>query len=219
MAKILRQKHGHQLDHIGIGVPDTAAGVAEIEEQIGAKIALDPPIPDQWYWSGALPLSSDSFVEIIGPNPTNEIAAPLRPWLSRLQKPSVHFWYVAVEDMAEIAREAEKAGGSVIFETLVNEEDDPTRSRYTYAGLGPDFVLQKPSLIQWERHIQRRDFHDLPINCEIVSLELFHPNAKRYNPLLAHLGIDARISEGDSRFRFVLNTPKGEVVFDNPGVM
>ncbi|MEM7101189.1 MAG: VOC family protein [Pseudomonadota bacterium] len=219
LNNIIRQSHGHQLDHIGIGVADTEAGVAEIEALTGAKIALDPPIEDQWYWSGALPLGSDSYAEIIGPNPTNDISAPLRPWLSQLDKPSVHFWYIAVKSMAEFSLAAEAAGASVIFETQVNEEDDPASSRYIYAGLGPDFVLQKPSLIEWERHVQREGFHNLPVVCELVSLELFHPNAAQYNPVLEHLGCDARIETGESRFRFALDTPNGRVVFDNPGVM
>ncbi|MEM7079861.1 MAG: VOC family protein [Pseudomonadota bacterium] len=219
MANILRQGHGQQIDHIGIGVRDTEAGVAEIEALTGAQIALDPPGKDQWYWSGALPLAQDSYLEIIGPNPTNEIEHPLRPWVSQLQTPSVHFWYIAVQDMADFSREAEAAGASVIFETQVNEDDDPARSKYTFAGLGPDFVLQKPSLIQWERHIQRSGFAALPVVCTVESLELFHPNAETYNPVFSQLGLDARIQPGDSRFRLVLDTPKGQIVFDNPGVM
>ena len=170
--------------------------------------------------SGAAPCPwRDSYVEILGPNPTNDIQSPLRPWVSQLKKPSVHFWYIAVDDMEDFARDAEVAGASVIFQTLINEEDDPSRSRYTFAALGPDFVLQKPSLIQWDRQIQRKDFAGNDVVCEIVSLKLFHPNAEVYNPVLAQLGIDARLQTGDSRFRFALNTPKGEVVFDNPGPM
>ncbi|MEM7016082.1 MAG: VOC family protein [Pseudomonadota bacterium] len=218
MANILRQGHGLQLDHVGISVPDTESGIAQFESLTGAPVALDPPEPDQWYWSGTVPLAKDSFLEIVGPNPTNEIDHPMRPYVSQLKKPAVTFWYAAVRDIDKLAQDAEVAGGSVMFKTLVNEEDDPARSRFTFGALGPDFVLQKPSLIQWERQIQRTGFNDMEVVCKVLALELFHVNAEVINPVLAQLGFDIRIHEGDSRFRLVLDTPNGEVVFDNPGV-
>ena len=38
MTNIIRRSHGFQLDHIGLGVPDTKDGVKWVEEKTGAKV-------------------------------------------------------------------------------------------------------------------------------------------------------------------------------------
>ncbi len=217
MAQILRRGHGQQIDHIGIGVPDTEASVAQIEALTGARIALDPPEADQWYWSGTLPLSADSFIEVLGPNPNSDAPNPLRGYISGLKKPSVYFWYIAVDDIDAFSREASAAGAPLEYTTTTNAEDDPARSRVTYAALGPGFIPQKPCIIQWHRQVHRKAFLEIEVVCEVTSLDVFHPTAEQVNPALTKLGIDVPLRTGDSRLPLTLSTPKGEVVFDNSG--
>ncbi|MEM6999143.1 MAG: VOC family protein [Pseudomonadota bacterium] len=218
MARILRRSHGQQLDHIGIGVPDTLSGVEKIRTLTGARVDLHDPEPGQWYWSGSFLLARDSYVEIVGPNPEYQGRQPMHTLTSRLSQPTVLFWYVATDDLKDLARAASAAGGVVQHIEWINvEDDDPAYSRYGRAILGPGFIPQKPCLIQWDRQLRQRADNGVLAECTLVSLELFHPDASAVNPLLAALNIDARIAEGPSRLRLSLDTPNGRVVFDNPG--
>ena len=81
---IIRRSHGFQLVLIGLGVPDTEAGVKLIEEQTGASVDLHDPEPDQWYWSGSLAIGEASFLEIIGPNPDYRKFQPFAALLKNL---------------------------------------------------------------------------------------------------------------------------------------
>ena len=100
MTNIIRRSHGFQLDHIGLGVPNTRDGVKWVEEKTGAKVDLHDPEPNQFYWSGSLAIGENSFLEIIGPNPNYKKFQPFGALLKTLSEPQLLFWYVAVEDFA-----------------------------------------------------------------------------------------------------------------------
>ncbi|MEM7217326.1 MAG: VOC family protein [Pseudomonadota bacterium] len=218
MTNILRHGHGQQLDHVGIGVPDTEAGVAELCRLTGAHIELHDPEPGQWYWSGVFLLAVDSYVEIVGPNPAFTGRHPMRTLTERLTRPTLMFWYVATDDLRGLAAAAAAAGGAVEHIEWVNvEEDRPDHSRYGRAILGPGFIPQKPCLIQWDRQVRRMGERGERAQCALRELALFHPTAADVNPVLETLGIDARLQPGASRLKLTLDTPNGVVVFENPG--
>lgn len=218
MPEILRRSHGQQLDHIGIGVPDTEAGIIEISALTGAHIELHDPEPGQWYWSGAMLLAEDSYVEIVGPNPDFKGWHPMHRLATKLTRPTVQFWYIATDDLRGLAEKAAEVGGTVEHMEWINvEEDDPSFARYGRAVLGPGFIPQKPCLIQWDRQVRRLAERGFEAECKLVSLDLWHPTAKAVNPVLQALEIDARLQPGLSRLRLTLDTPNGTVVFDNPG--
>jgi len=218
MTEILKRGHGQQLDHIGIAVPDTEKGVAEIRAITGAHVDLHPPEPGQWYWSGAFLIAKDSYVEIVGPNPEFQGNHPMHSLVKKLTGPTVLFWYIATDDLKGLAEQAACAGGAVDHIEWVNvEEDDLAFSRYGRAILGPGFIPQKPCLIQWDRQTRRMGDRGISPQCRLVGLELFHPTANDVNPVLEKLGIDARLQPGISRMKITLDTPRGIVVFDNPG--
>ena len=63
----------------------------------------------------------------------------------------------------------------------------------------------------------RKGVEGAPAQCEIVSLDLFHPTADVANQAMEKMGIDACLTPGPSRFRLEIACPKGNAVFDNPG--
>ncbi|MEM7286227.1 MAG: VOC family protein [Actinomycetota bacterium] len=216
MADILRRGHGGQLDHLGIGVPDTEDWAGRFETMTGATVHVGEPEPDQFYWSASLPISADSYIELVGPNPDYRGDLPNFEYLKQLTQPSIDFWYIATDDIDGLAIEAEAVGGLIENVDWVNRGGlEPRRSGYGRAILGPGWIPQRPCIIQWDHQVSRHG--DAAPECAIASFELFHPTAAESNRLLEDLGIEARLSPGPSRFRLVLDTPNGELVFDNPG--
>ncbi|MEM9621119.1 MAG: VOC family protein [Pseudomonadota bacterium] len=218
MASILRRGHGLQVDHIGISVPDVELGIAEFERLTGTRVAIDDPEPDQWYWSGVIPIAADSYVEVVGPNPEFSGQHPMLNLTLQLSGPTVFFWYIATDDIEGLATQAAAAGGAIEHIEWVNRDNaHPDAHQYGRAILGPGFVPQRPCVIQWDRQIPRQATIGIEPECELTSLDLFHPTAAESNAIMEKLGIDARIQPGASRLRLVLNTPNGEVILDNPG--
>ena len=74
---VVRRSHGFQLDHVGLGVPDTEQGVDWVRSQTGADILLHAAEPDQWYWSGSLPIGKESFLEVIGTKTSRTRVQPI----------------------------------------------------------------------------------------------------------------------------------------------
>ena len=101
--KLVLNRGGTPLDHVALGVPDTERGVAEISRLTGFTPTLTEPEPNQFYWSGALPLGSGRFLEILGPNPAFRGFNPFIEIVKRLDKPRPLFWYVATNDFGAFA--------------------------------------------------------------------------------------------------------------------
>lgn len=214
---ILRRSHGFQVDHIGLGVPDTAEGVAWLRQQTGASVWLREPWPDQWYWSGALPIGEKSFLEIIGPNPGWRRFHPFKAVLSELTTPTLLFWYVAVDDFEAFSQRARASGTPIQNVEAVNVDGSASpRAGYRRGYVGPGFMTERPNIIEWVRYPTFE--HEGEAQCRLVGFDLANPKAAQLNQVFDHLGIDIQVSEGPSRIAVELMTPTGPWRIENPGI-
>ncbi|MEO1044568.1 MAG: VOC family protein [Pseudomonadota bacterium] len=206
---------GTPLDHIAIGVPDTERGVEELGEVLGYKPVLTKPEPDQFYWSGSLPLGAGRFLEILGPNPEYRKFNPFIEIVRRLEQPQPLFWYVATDNFARFEAAAKAAGAPVERVQTVSHEVHGTITDYTRGIIGPGFLSVSPNVIEWRSRFAALTEGDGP---EFVSLELAHPEADRLNSAFKVLGINQHVSKGPHRIGLNLNTPKGPVSFAGDGL-
>ena len=213
---IHRHAHAWQVDHIGLGVPDTEAGVKWLSELCGVTIELREPEKGQWYWSGGLSIGGESFLEIIGPNPHYSGFQPFKTHLAGLKRPSLLFWYIAVDDFAALQTHA-RAGRIPIerVEHINANREDAASATYRRGFVGPGFLSQRPNVIEWEYRPKREAYDD---RCKLKDFRLSHPKADTMNAAFEYLGIDIRAAKGASNIGITLSTPKGEVAFDNPGM-
>lgn len=138
MTNIIRRSHGFQLDHIGLGVPNTEDGVKWVEEQTGAKVDLHDPEPDQFYWSGSLAIGEESFLEIIGPNPNYKKFQPFAALIKSLSEPQLLFWYIAVTDFQAFKTLARQTKSKLERVEGVNiENDEGAQASYWRGLIGP----------------------------------------------------------------------------------
>ncbi|MEM9261946.1 MAG: VOC family protein [Pseudomonadota bacterium] len=212
-GRILRRGHGFQLDHIGLAVPDTAKGVAFVEEKTGATPHLGPPQPGNFYWSGALSIGKESYLEIIGPNPDHRGVHPFKSVMAGLSEPTLMFWYVATDDFEAFAKKVENASARLQQIVRVDAQDDQGAD-YTRAIIGPGFLSQRPSVIEWRRRSIRSP---VDIRCTLKSFSLSLRRPKELNSLFAKLGVDTPVHDGPSGMSITVDTPKGEIEFTNAG--
>ncbi|MEM6476796.1 MAG: VOC family protein [Pseudomonadota bacterium] len=206
---------GTSLDHVAIGVPDTERGVQEIAERIGFEPLLTEPEPGQFYWSGAVPLGSGKFLEILGPNPAFRKFNPFIEMVKRLDQPRPIFWYVATDDFAAFQTAAKAAGAPVERVQTVRHEKQGVLTDYTRGIIGPGFLSVSPNVIQWR---SRNSNFDDSEGLTFLGLELSHPEADRLNTAFTTLGIDQKVHTGPHRMALRLGTPKGEVEFAGEGM-
>lgn len=217
MVEVLRRSHGLQVDHIGLGVPNTRDGVEWLCKETGAEVFLRDPQPDSWFWSGVLPIGHRSFLEVIGPNPDWKKFHPFMAVLRELKQPTLLFWYVAVDDFDAFAQQAKTLRAPMENVESVNLDDaDPDRSAYRRGYLGPGFLTERPNVIEWVRHV---DIHgDATPICRLSEFDLANPNADRLNRLFEGLGIDLAVRRGPSSIKVTLETPIGPWSLENRGI-
>ncbi len=214
---ILTRGHGFQVDHVGLGVPDTPRGVEWLRNETGGNVTLKDPEPDQWYWSGSLDIGDDSFLEVIGPNPAWSKFQPFGALLKTLSEPTLLFWYIAVSDFSafvELSR-SKKAKLERIEEVNLNSSS-PEHSSYKRAYIGPGFMSERPNVIEWVRKAD--PLSDQAPSCTLTDFRLANPKARKINSVFQSLGINVNVKRGPSSIGLTLDTPKGAWSLDNPGI-
>ncbi|MEQ3746128.1 MAG: VOC family protein [Henriciella sp.] len=217
MTNIIRRSHGFQLDHIGLGVPNTEDGVKWVEEQTGAKVDLHDPEPDQFYWSGSLAIGEESFLEIIGPNPNYKKFQPFAALIKSLSEPQLLFWYIAVTDFQAFKTLARQTKSKLERVEGVNiENDEGAQASYWRGLIGPGFLSERPNVIEWLKR-PHRESQDTPV-CKLTDFRLANPHADQINDVFGKLGIDVPVSKGASSIGMTIDTPNGPWSLKNEGV-
>lgn len=217
MTNIIRRSHGFQLDHIGLGVPNTEDGVKWVEEQTGAKVDLHDPEPDQFYWSGSLAIGEESFLEIIGPNPNYKKFQPFAALIKSLSEPQLLFWYIAVTDFQAFKTIARQTKSKLERVEGVNiESGEGVQASYWRGLIGPGFLSERPNVIEWLKRPDRESL-DTPV-CKLTDFRLVNPQADQINDVFGKLGIDVPVSKGASSIGMTIDTPNGPWSLENEGV-
>ena len=215
-SSVLIRSHGLPVDHVALAVPDMQGAVREIHALTGAEPRFADPEPGQWYWSGALGLGTDSFLEILGPNPGHAGFHPLKALISGYRRPQVLFWYLATDDFDGLAGKVKESGSPVERIETVRFERDGRESHYKRGIIGPGFISQRPCVIEWRQRVEGLWQAD-GAACRLKRLELRHPHADSMNALFATLGVDLAVLAGPSWIGLELETPNGPVRFENEG--
>ena len=214
-GRVLKRGHGFPVDHIALAVPDTEGGVRYVEQLTGVKPTLTKSDPKDFYWSAALGIGEDSFLEVIGPNPDHKGVHPFKSFMAGLKEPAVMFWYIATDGFDAFVRRVELAGETLSNIVTVDPETSANDSDYTRAGIGKRFETQRPNVIEWRK---RSVEQSTDIQCRMTGFSLSHPKPDALNGLFEALSIDAVVKKGPSRIGLTLQRPKGEVTLANAGV-
>lgn len=213
-GRVLTRGHGFPLDHIALAISNTEDGVRYVERLTGVAPTLTRRDANDFYWSAALEIGEDSFLEVIGPNPDHRGVHPLKSFMAGLKQPTLLFWYIATDDFDAMARRIEAAGETLKMVVVVDPEKSANGSDYTRAAIGSGFVSQRPGLIEWrKRSLEPPSEHA----CRMTGFLLRHPKPERLNKLFEQIGVDLVVARGPSLIGITLETPKGEIVIENPG--
>ena len=213
-GRIMTRGHGFPLDHVALAVSDTEAGVAHVEALTGVRPTLTQRDKKDFYWSAALEIGEDSFLEVIGPNPDHRGIHPLKSFMAGVKEPTLLFWYIATDNFEACKTRIEAAGEKLKMIVRVDPDASANGADYTRAAIGSGFVTQKPGLIEWRRRSLEPAGKPL---CRLTGFSLSHPSPDPLNRLFDHLGMDLVVEQGPSLIGLTLDTPNGAIRMENPG--
>ncbi|MEL6277250.1 MAG: VOC family protein [Pseudomonadota bacterium] len=214
-GRVLIRGHGFPVDHIALAVPNTERSVCFVEEKTGVRPTLTQRDRKDFYWSAALGIGEDNFLEVIGPNPDHRGIHPLKSIMARLKRPTPLFGYVATDDFEGFAARVRATGAPVTNIAKVDPDTSANGSDFTRGAIGPGFLTQRPGFIEW----RRRSIEQSPdLQCRLVGFSLKLPNPKALNSLFKDLALDVTIEQGSSLISITIETPKGKVTFENEGM-
>jgi Glyoxalase-like domain len=202
-----------RLDHLIVATPDLTATVEEFTTRFGVRPAEGGSHPGRGTRNALLALGPDTYLEILGPDPTQP--PPARPrWagLDGLPATRLATWIVKSEDLERDLEHARLAGeelGGVM--TGARRRADGVELRWRMAGADAprmDGIL--PFLIDWGT--SPHPAATSPGGVRLISLKGEHPDAARARVVLEALGLDLLVADGPApKLVARLATPRGEI--------
>lgn len=184
------------LDHLLLGVPDLDEGIAFVERLTGVRAVVGGSHPGRGTRNALMALSGRQFLEIIAPDPDQDVETPL----STLGSPALVMWAAVTNDIETLDARLRAAGldtsgprpgarnrpdGRVVtWKTLSLPR--------TFARNGVDPM---PFFIQWDATYVHPS-ETSPAGGELLSLEFHHPDPVALRQGFQTLGIDATVCEG-----------------------
>ncbi len=189
---------GQAIDHLLIGAPDLASGVAWVADQFGVTPTPGGRHPGLGTHNALTGLGGARYLEVIAPDPEGTGLAPHFAWLAACSTPRFATWAAVAEDLAPIAAALDAAGlrHSGITAGSRRRVDGSLLEWWTLFPVETEGGLV-PFFIRWKDPSQHPALF-LPHSLRLEALSFAHPDPERLAKVLATVGLEERIGEGAS---------------------
>ena len=167
------------LDHLVYATPDLDATVTDLEEKLGVRPATGGRHVGRGTRNALLRLSDFSYLEILAPDPTQDVARPLWFGLDSLAAPRLLTWAIQLGDVERVMGDAARAGvllGTISHGSRQTTDGETLRWRLT----NPDAMIDDglvPFLIDWG--VSRHPATTAPRGVTLRAMRGEHPDADR----------------------------------------
>lgn len=167
------------LDHLVYATPDLDATVADLEEKLGVRPATGGRHMGRGTRNALLRLSDFSYLEILAPDPAQNVAKPLWFGLDTLPAPRLLTWAIQLGDVERVMGDAARAGvmlGTISHGSRQTTDGETLRWRLT----NPDAMIDDgivPFLIDWG--VSRHPATTAPRGVTMRAMRGEHPDAER----------------------------------------
>ncbi len=186
------------LDHLLIGAPDLASGIAWVAEKLGVTPTPGGRHPKFGTHNALTGLGGARYLEVIAPDPEGAGLAPHFAWLAACTTPRLATWAARVEDLAPVALGFEESRVPH-SEILAGSRRRPDGSLLEWKMLFPDENEGGlvPFFIRWNDPYQH-PAHSLDHTLDLESLSFVHPEPERLLKIFGAIGLDARVEQGEA---------------------
>jgi hypothetical protein len=200
------------VDHLIWGTSDLELGVELMAEMTGVRPASGGSHPGLGTRNALLSLGGRQYLEVIAPDPEQEVRDGLVDRLRRLDRPRLVSWVARAEDLdatAERARACAHPFDAVV--EMSRQRPDGVRLTWRFAFVKDHhYDLLIPGFIQWGG--TAHPSADSPPGCTLSGLELEHPAPESLRAPLLGLGLDVPVRAGPRpRLKARIDTPRGSL--------
>ena len=201
-----------KLDHLLWAAPDLDSGIAHFEDLTGIRVVIGGTHPG-FGTRNALASFGDTYIEIISPDPAQNLDGTLGAEFAALSAPCLYSAAFSTDDLdaarAMTARAGLAAGN--IVEMSRTRPDDGVRLDWAIMKLThPEMGARFPFLIDWKG--SPHPSGTTPRGLELLSFRVVSPRPDSLAGAFAAMGMDVPVDAGGSvGFVARLSTPKGEI--------
>ena len=201
-----------KLDHLLWAVPDLDAGIAQFEDLTGIRAAIGGTHPG-FGTRNALASFGDTYIEIISPDPAQNLDGTLGAEFAALSAPWLYSAAFSTGDLTAARAQAARAGLAAgdIVEMSRTRPDDGVRLDWAIMKLThPELGARFPFLIDWKG--SPHPSGTTPRGLELVSFKAVSPRPDALADAFAAMDMDMAVDAGGKAgFVARLSTPKGEI--------
>ena len=187
----------NRIDHLVYSTTDLEKSVADIEELLGVRPAPGGQHPGRGTHNALIALSDRSYLEVIGPDPTQaDTVGPRWFQIDRLDAPRLVTWAVKEDELNKLRAKARACGiylGPVVSGTRQRSDSACLRWRFTDpATVVADGIV--PFFIDWGN--SPHPAASAPMGPVLESLRAEHPEPTTVMHALSAVGIDLPVKFG-----------------------
>jgi hypothetical protein len=200
------------LDHIILGSNDLDRGISFVEEHAGVRAAFGGVHPGRGTRNALLSLGERRYLEIIAPDPKQDILRSRFGNLKNLSTPRLVGWAVHTDDSEALAKRLRQA--NVSFEGPTDgsrQRPDGTTLRWKTLDLKDDRSGLLPFFIEWSTDSTHPSV-DAPSGCRLVSFAVSAPNSDELAKHFRLIQIDVTITHSNKpALHASIAGPQGEL--------
>jgi hypothetical protein len=205
-----------------LAAPDLEAAVADFEQRTGVRPSEGGRHPGQGSRNVLAALGNGCYLEVIGPDLTQDRANNFGEVLSRLPAPALLKFAMGTSDIEGVHQRASRLGLWPLASSGARTDGPFAMSRTLPTGevlkwrlllLGSgDYEGYVPFFIQWDS--EPHPSQTAATGCALERFWVAHPDAARLANLYSELAVAVDVVPADQpRLNLALQTPKGRVTF------
>ena len=185
----------NKIDHLVYAVPSLASGMLAIQEQLGGVPIYGGRHPGMGTHNAILRIGARMYLEIIAPDPKQQIAGPLWFGIDKLQTPKLVGWAyrtLKLEDIIEQVLMLGLVAGPIISGSRITDNGRILSWRFTdprplpFGGVAPFFIDWGDS---------PHPVENLPETISLHDLQATHPEPEKVKPILKSIEVDMKIEQ------------------------
>lgn len=200
-----------KLDHIMFAASDLDAGIEQVRKLTGLSAEFGGSHADSGTRNALLSFGDEQYLEIIAPDPAQNITGTMGEELSDLPFAYVRTWAVATEDFTPVISALEGCGyGHRIIEMSRTRPDGVQLTWQILFVTHQPHGLAMPFFINWLG--SEHPAQVAPGGCELESFSVQCPDADAFQAFCSAIDLKVNVAKGDLELSAQLQAPSGAVV-------
>jgi hypothetical protein len=200
-----------RIDHIVLGIADLDRGIAEMQRRTGVRAVPGGSHPGRGTHNALMSLGPGIYLEIIAPDPAQNIEPQGFNMLASLEKLTPIGWAVATDDAPALRSDLAEAGFK-LGQLRPGSRALPGGGALNWVSFGlPGAPELAPFFIAWGQGT-RHPSATSPGGCRLKALALASPDAARLANIVDRLGLGVSVSRSHNDSESLTLVCKGGLV-------